>query len=331
MTTTVARAPIRVDSEFFQKTLDCLRAHIAILNRDGTIVAVNETWNAFANHNGLDHQYCGPGANYLRYCDEATGECSEEAFVVAEGIRDVIAGRREYFELEYPCHAPSEKRWFCVRGTRFEIDCSVQVVVTHDNITQRKQAELETQAANRLLGLMAATDGLTGIPNRRSFDSVYEQEWKRHERSQIPLSIAILDVDCFKQFNDHYGHLTGDGCLKSIALTLQATVARAGDFAARYGGEEFVVLLSNTEAAGAAAVLTEVLANIRNLAIPHQNTKVSRGIVTVSVGCATAVPSSSESAEVILEHADQALYEAKTNGRDQLVLAPDISTVLTEP
>ena len=134
----------------------------------------------------------------------------------------------------------------------------------------------------------------------------------------------------FKQFNDHYGHLAGDGCLKSIALTLQATVARAGDFAARYGGEEFVILLSNTEPAGAAAVLTEVLANIRNLSIPHQNTKVSRGIVTISAGCATAVPSDSESAEVILARADQRSMKPRPAVAINWFYAGNISTVSTE-
>src|SRR5450631_2259812 len=88
------------NSEFFQKTLDCLRSHIAILKEDGTIVAVNATWNKFASSNGLAEQFCGPGANYLRSCDQATGECSEEAIVVATSIRDVVAKRREHFYLE---------------------------------------------------------------------------------------------------------------------------------------------------------------------------------------------------------------------------------------
>ena len=178
MTLAEDRAALIGSSEFFQKTLDCLHSHIAILKDDGTIIAVNATWNKFAISNGLAAEFCGPGANYLRSCDEASGDCSEGAKTVADGIRDVIANRREFFDLEYPCHSPTEQRWFCVRITRFEIDHSVRVVVTHDNITQRKRAEFEVKDANRLLGLIA-TDGLTGIANRRSFDGVFEQEWKR--------------------------------------------------------------------------------------------------------------------------------------------------------
>ena len=305
--------------EFFQKTLDCLRSHMAILKDDGTIIAVNATWNKFATSNGLAEEFCGPGANYLRSCDQATGDCSEEAKLVADGMRDVIANRREYFYLEYPCHSPTEHRWFSVRITRFEIHDSVKIVVTHDNITQRKLAELEVKEANRLLGLIAATDGLTGIANRRSFDRMFDLEWKRHERIQTPLSLALLDVDCFKLFNDQYGHQAGDECLKDVAQTILNVVSRAGDFVARYGGEEFAILLPNTEAAGAAIVLEEVVASVRDLGIPHSSSAVNRGIVTVSIGCATFTPGQEGSDTDLLSLADQALYEAKASGRDRLI------------
>jgi len=304
--------------EFFQKTLDCLRSHMAILKDDGTIIAVNATWNKFATSNGLAEKFCGPGANYLRSCDQASGDCSEEAKLVADGIRDVIANRKEYFYLEYPCHSPTEQRWFSVRITRFEIHNSVNIVVTHDNITQRKLAELEVKEANRLLGLIAATDGLTGIANRRSFDSMLELEWKRHERMQTPLSVALLDIDCFKLFNDQYGHQAGDDCLKTVAQRIQQVVSRAGDFVARYGGEEFAILLPNTEAAGAANVLDEVLATVRDLRIPHSASAVNRGIVTVSIGCATSTPGQGGTDADLLKLADEALYEAKANGRDRM-------------
>jgi diguanylate cyclase (GGDEF)-like protein len=321
MTLVIDKDALIGNSEFFQKTLDCLRSHMAILKDDGTIIAVNATWNKFAVSNGLAEKFCGPGANYLRSCDQATGDCSDEAKIVADGIRDVIANRREHFYLEYPCHSPSEKRWFSVRVTRFEIDHSVRIVVTHDNITQRRLAEFEVRESNRLLGLIAATDGLTGIANRRSFDGVFELEWKRHERMRTPLSVAILDVDCFKQFNDEYGHLTGDDCLKAVAQTLQTVAGRAGDFVARYGGEEFAIILPNSEATGAAVVLEEVLLSIRRLAIPHTSSKVSRGVVTVSIGCATAIPTENDSDADLLSRADHALYEAKGKGRDQLICA----------
>ncbi len=319
MTATIAPDEMLGNREFFQKTLDCLYSHIAILNQDGTILEVNATWRKFATSNGLAEKFCGPGANYLRSCDEARGECSEEARVVADGIRSVIAKAREYFYLEYPCHSPTEQRWFSVRVTRFETDASVMIVVTHDNITQRKLAELRLQEANRLLGLMAATDGLTGIGNRRNFDHVFAQECKRHQRTGTPLTIALLDVDCFKQFNDVYGHLLGDECLKAVAQTLQTTVARAGDFVGRYGGEEFGIILPNTTEAGAVVVLQEVLQGVRRLAIPHISSQVGRGIVTASIGSATAMPPQFGEETTLIGQADMALYQAKANGRDQLV------------
>lgn len=314
--------------EFLQRTLDCLRSHMAILNDEGTIIAVNATWNKFATSNGLAEKFCGPGANYLRSCDQATGDCSEEAKVVADGIRDVIANRREHFYLEYPCHSPSEQRWFSVRITRFEINQSVKIVVSHDNVTQRKLAELKVQEANRRLSQIAATDGLTGIANRRSFDTAFEQEWKRNARTRTPLSVALLDVDCFKQFNDNYGHLPGDDCLKAIAQTLQKTIGRAGDFVARYGGEEFAIILPNT-AAGSSVILERLLVCIRTLAIPHAFSNVGRGVVTVSIGCATVVPSENDSESALLARADHALYEAKVNGRDQLICDDAERAVLT--
>ena len=130
----------------------------------------------------------------------------------------------------------------------------------------------------------------------------------------------MVDVDCFKQFNDAYGHLAGDDCLRAVAQTLQAVVGRAGDFVARYGGEEFVIILPNTET-GSAMVLEKVLDGIRSLAIRHRFSKVHRAIVTVSVGCATMIPTENDSGSDLLRRADRALYEAKAKGRDRLICA----------
>ncbi len=305
--------------EFFQKTLDSLLAHIAILEDDGTIIAVNAAWNEFARRNGLGNNGFGTGANYLRACDRATGKCSEEAQIVAEGIRDVIAGSRSNFDLEYPCHSPTEQRWFSIRVTRFEIDGEVRIVVTHDNITLRKRAEIQVQESNRLLALQAATDGLTGIANRRSFDETLEREWKFHQRDRAVLSLALLDVDCFKQFNDHLGHPAGDDCLRAVAQSIQSALRRPTDFAARYGGEEFALILPQTNEQGAASVLQAILDKVRELSIAHPATKVNRGIVTISAGLAMMIPSVESSFNQLLDRADKALYEAKASGRDRWV------------
>ena len=182
----------------------------------------------------------------------------------------------------------------------------------------RHLAEFKVQEVNRLLEFQAATDGLTGIANRRSFDRTLDQEWKRHDRTHSPLSLAMLDVDCFKLYNDGHGHQAGDDCLKAVAEALQSKIRRPVDFVARYGGEEFAVILPNTDTAGAATVLKNILRSVRKLAISHPSSKVSRGIVTVSIGYATVIPGEHDSPSDFLHRADQALYEAKTNGRDRL-------------
>ena len=169
-----------------------------------------------------------------------------------------------------------------------------------------------------LLESLAALDGLTGIPNRRRFDEVLEMEWKRALRNQTPLSLIMVDVDNFKQYNDHYGHGAGDDCLKQLSMVLLSSMVRPGDMAARYGGEEFVVILPQTEPEGAMQVAERIRAQVDELGIPHINSAVA-GHVTVSVGCATTVPTINTLVESLLVSADKKLYKAKHEGRNRVV------------
>lgn len=189
-----------------------------------------------------------------------------------------------------------------------------------------KQVEQSAQEAlheaNRCLEQQASIDGMTGIPNRRSFDWLFEQEWKRHLRTNLPLSIALLDVDFFKQYNDVFGHLAGDDCLRSIAQAIQTSLRRPGDFVARYGGEEFALILPNTDQAGAARLAEAIRMHVRGLQIPHSRSSVSR-FVTISIGMTTCVPHLDDSQLDFLHDADVALYRAKANGRNQsMVVTP---------
>src|SRR5918997_1818642 len=136
-------------TEDHQRTLDSLSAHIAIIDETGTIVAVNKAWRDFARANGAAAQNYAEGANYLRTCDSAVGAQSEEAAPFAEGIRSVLSGQREKFELEYPCHSPSERRWYIGRGTHFAADGPPRAVVTHENTTERKLAEERLNESER--------------------------------------------------------------------------------------------------------------------------------------------------------------------------------------
>ena len=170
------------------------------------------------------------------------------------------------------------------------------------------------EEANRRLEAQSNTDGLTGIANRRSFDGVFAREWDRGQRSGTPLALVMLDVDFFKHFNDHYGHLAGDACLQSLSRALAHAGRRAGELVARYGGEEFVVLLPNTGFEDVLESARHIQQVIWSLAMPHVD--APRGIVTASLGVACVQPSRELSPQSLLQQADIALYRAKQAGRD---------------
>jgi len=188
---------------------------------------------------------------------------------------------------------------------------------------RRKAREIELlevsrqlQAANELLQSLSFLDGLTGIANRRHFDQELLQESRRAQRENTSLSLIMIDIDYFKAFNDTYGHLKGDDCLKIVASRLQKTLKRPGDFAARYGGEEFVVVLPNTDEVGAAIVAEELRANIEGSGIAHHNSLCADD-VTVSLGVVTRLPEQDVSPEELILAADRALYRSKHEGRNR--------------
>ncbi|WP_193452743.1 sensor domain-containing diguanylate cyclase [Pseudomonas nitroreducens] len=174
----------------------------------------------------------------------------------------------------------------------------------------------ELRELNNQLEAMSLTDALTGIANRRRFDQLLEHEWDHARRSGEALALAIIDVDWFKRYNDHYGHPAGDACLRDIARTLAATVNRSTDLVARYGGEEFVFLAPMTDLAGVRGMANKLLQAVEALALPHELSPLGR--VSVSIGVVAAVPSSEYSAEMLVQQADAALYEAKKQGRNQV-------------
>ncbi|AWK88062.1 diguanylate cyclase [Azospirillum thermophilum] len=167
-----------------------------------------------------------------------------------------------------------------------------------------------------LLRSLSFLDGLTGIANRRQFDETMQREWRRCARMHAPLSLIMLDVDHFKAFNDHYGHQAGDECLRAVAEVLAEQVKRPSDLVARYGGEEFVCLLPETENEGAILVAERLRDAVARLGIPHASSPVAPH-VTISLGVATALPTSDTSPESLSQLADQLLYQAKRSGRNR--------------
>ncbi|PSR18968.1 hypothetical protein C8255_04545 [filamentous cyanobacterium CCP3] len=177
----------------------------------------------------------------------------------------------------------------------------------------------QLQAANDELRRLAHLDGLTQIANRREFDRYLAQEWQRLQREQGSLALVLADVDHFKGYNDTYGHLAGDDCLRSIARLLNQVTKRPADLAARYGGEEFALVLPNTTSAGAIALATEAKTYLSRLAIPNAASPLY-GQVTVSFGIAVLTPAPTLSTELLIQRADQALYAAKESGRNTYCL-----------
>jgi diguanylate cyclase (GGDEF)-like protein len=196
-------------------------------------------------------------------------------------------------------------------------------------VRARVRTHIELKRTRDLLESLASIDAVTTIANRRRFDASIETEWKRCARSHSPLTVAIADVDHFKSFNDSYGHTRGDECLRSVALAIRSIARRPGDLAARYGGEEFALVLPETDAAAARAIMQSMLDAVRELHIAHSGSSCADH-VTVSAGAATMVPLIDGHHSVIVEAADAALYEAKQAGRNRVSFANGLKPVLRE-
>jgi two-component system, cell cycle response regulator len=194
----------------------------------------------------------------------------------------------------------------------------LQQLTTHVTIAiQQSELLRELENANRKLHRLATQDGLTGIANRREFDRVIQIEWQRLYREKKPISLILCDIDFFKLYNDTYGHPAGDFCLKQVAKVLQNASKRPADLVARYGGEEFAIVLPDTDAEGTLFVAQRILEDLRDLQIPHSKSKIASH-VTLSIGLCTKMPNLEDKASNTIEAADYALYQAKSNGRNQI-------------
>lgn len=185
-------------------------------------------------------------------------------------------------------------------------------------IEERKRTEIALEKANEELERLASMDGLTQIANRRQFDSFLQKEWKRLRRDKAPLSLILCDIDFFKRYNDTYGHIAGDKCLKEVAQGISKAVKRPADLVARYGGEEFAVILTNTDLEGAFQVAEEIQDEISKLKIPHEQSDVSQ-FVSLSMGVSSIIPDGSSESEAFVDGVDKYLYQAKETGRNKIV------------
>ncbi|MGC4030645.1 MAG: diguanylate cyclase [Tepidisphaeraceae bacterium] len=282
----------------------------------------------------LKIKYASPSATrVLGYTPEAMIGKGPDSFVPHDEVAQIEAERARETETGHAGTSTTHFRrgdgrliWLEVTGHPIRDPhgniTSDSVLVMRD-ITDRKALEQQ-------LSTLALTDGLTGLYNRRAFDDLFEREWRRSLRNGDALSLLLLDIDRFKPFNDTYGHQVGDDCLRAVAGTVKKQLRRPGDAAARYGGEEMAVILAETDAMGAIAVAEQIRLAVEALRLPHVGNADAGGVVTVSIGVATAVAAAGGSTKMpdgLLSTADHALYKAKHAGRNRC----DGSLLLTGP
>ena len=253
-------------------------------------------------------------------------------------------------ELFYPEEIPNLEKLFkeCLAGKTFNtldhrarkkdggyLWLEANLVLHHDSetgapagfinvardISRRKAAEEERDKALNVAESRANVDALTGVANRRSFGEYFESEWLRAVRARAATSILMIDVDYFKRYNDRYGHISGDHCLKQIARAIASCIHRTPDMVARYGGEEFAIVLPNTDASGAQSIGEQIRRAVEREQIPHEGNPP--GVVTVSIGGATQIPKHGFLSTHLIESADKALYQAKSMGRNRVEQATE--------
>lgn len=205
--------------------------------------------------------------------------------------------------------------------TRIQKRLEQKNLLLKEEITKHRLTEEALGKVNEKLQKLATLDGLTQVANRRRFEEYFYQEWQRAFREKRPISIIMCDIDDFKPYNDAYGHQAGDECLQQVSQAMSAAAMRPGDLVTRYGGEEFTLILPNTKIDGANDVAQEIKRKLQAQQIPHCQSSVD-DCVTLSMGIASIVPTNEYPPNKLIEFADQALYHAKTSGKNRIKVHP---------
>lgn len=257
----------------------------------------------------------------LRHLVPRLTDLSDTLLDLSAGRYDVSMPAEGNDELGRLGSAVHQFRRMALEANRREEELQASKRRAEDAVKELELKASELEQVNNKLETLSLSDALTGLANRRRFDDVLTTEWARSARAEQPMSVLMLDVDNFKPYNDHYGHQQGDDCLRRIATVLKARIHRTTDLAARYGGEEFSVILSSCTEQNAARIAEQIRAEVEDLQISHHH--ADSGVVTISIGVATLVPSPGNVAEELLRQADIALYNAKRQGRNQVVCAAE--------
>lgn len=265
----------------------------------------------------------------------------EQAFadVALPGIKDVTIEIANGWGIRFQLQARASAAYMHINSSSAPFMVFITgtlltfIVATYVNMVFRRNAYVRTVVktrtyelaeANRKLSMLNHTDGLTGVANRRAFDEALEKVWQRARRNRTYVSLLFIDIDNFKEYNDAYGHLAGDECLKKVATALSTLVNRTDDMIARYGGEEFVILLPDSETA--AFIAEKCVKTIRQLIISHDESQAAK-MVTISVGCATAQVSMELESRSLVAASDMALYKAKEKGKNCYVDASKVTSI----
>ena len=297
---------LAASTQFQQAVFDSLSAHIAVLDRKGTIVQTNAAWRKYGADHGHAHAPGFIGANYLEVLDGLTQDDPKTRKAVSAGISSVLAGELGHFQLQHPFLSPADKRWFSMHATPVP-DVEGRVVVSHEDVTRLKETEEENWR-------LAHTDVLTGALSWEHFLDVAEQELTRSTRYKLPLMVLMFDVDDFNLVNARHGRPIGDAVLKHFVHILRQAL-REPDSIGRVGGGEFTVLLRNTTLAGGRALAERIAAMVRASPVEVGGQSIE---YTVSIGGACL--SDERSFPALLTRAEAALSRARNAGRDRLEL-----------
>ncbi len=305
-----ARSQLRAADARMREVMDALPAGVAIYDSQDRLLLYNEELARQYPYRGNEN-VVGETYEALMRRALARGEVAEALGREEEWLALRMSGRGA---LSTPMlRHTDDGQWVHLYEIRTP---SGYLVMTRLDMTPMVEKGLALEKANEQLLRLSTTDGLTGIANRRMFDHTLRAEWQRCARNKGDLSLLMIDIDHFKAYNDHYGHQTGDECLRQVARILAMCAKRSGELVARYGGEEFVILLPATDAQEAMAVAERCIQEMRNAKIPHADSPLSPWL-SVSVGVASMKASNAEIPAALTAQADSAMYCAKKSGRDR--------------
>lgn len=304
------RNQLEKSNKKFQAIFEKAAIGIAIIDKNGNVILANPKLQGMLGY--TEEELCSMNFGDFSHPDDTV--------VNLDLTRELSEGKIDQYTLEKRYfHKDGQIVWGKVTSSLFPggTNESPYILGMVMDITARKLVEQELLEANQKLEDLSNNDGLTGIANRRYFDHYLDKEWRRAARYSKTLSLILLDIDFFKDYNDTYGHLYGDKCLKNVADVLKKTVSRSTDLVARYGGEEFVIVLPETDLSGASVIAEKIRSSVETLQIPHKASKVNN-FITVSVGVYTITPDSNFDPQHLIHGADMALYEAKHKGRNRV-------------